>query len=385
MEGKRMKTKNKHIAILLVLALIITIVPNIFGATMATAKEAWKILSEKDLVIDEVYNINDDIMIGRKDGKISFLDENLQLINQTEYDQIEKSLGNEWLVSRLIDEKSEYAILDQTGEVKKVLGIYDAVSKSYAMNEEGYILFATKENGQYGFLIDDKEIGFDDEFVEETGIIRAELIKIREKNYYVKGYFKDEKVWWDIGGIHSIYYDEGNSVNKFREIMAMENCEFVFYDEGGAVISSNTIAESIKTQEEQAKIQKQEDEKRMKVIEEEAKQLPIAEYGIATWGDNKDFKIESISVSKFGKAYLAYICTKITGIDADGDDYSETMYFAGVYDLDGNLQRYGELLAADEVNMAEYEYETIVLREIDKKIYFYHLETEKYIYTDNVT
>lgn len=371
-----MKTK-KRIAILLVLALIITTVPNIFDASIAVAKEAWKILSEKDLVIDEVYNINDDIMIGRKDGKISFLDENLQLTNQTEYDQIEMRLGTEWLVSRLIDEKSEFAILDQTGEVKKVLGIYDMVSKPYSIDGKAY-LFAKRENGQYGFLSDEKEFGFDDVFAGKEGVILAEILTVDEKNYYVKKYFENEE---NIVGFFSYDYD-GISVNEFWEIVDRENCEFAFYDEEGAVISSNTVAESIKTQEEQAKIQEQENEKRMKEIKEEAKQLPIAEYGIATWGDNKDFKIESTSVSKFGKAYLAYICTKITGIDDDGDDYSETMYFAGVYDLDGNLQRFGELLAADEAYMAEYEYETIVLREIDKKIYFYHLGTEKYIYTD---
>lgn len=374
-----MKTK-KQIAMLLVLALIITTVPNIFDTTTAVAKEAWKILSEKDLVIDEVYNINDDIMMGRKDGKISFLDENLQLTNQTEYDQIEMRLGKEWLVSRLIDEKSEFAILDQTGEVKKVLGIYDMVdrvSKPYSTDGKAH-LFAKRENGQYGFLSDEKEFGFDDVFAGKEGVICAEILAVDKKSYYVKKYSENVE---NIVSFLSYAYD-GISVNEFWEIVDRENCEFAFYDEEGAAISSDTVAESIKAQEEQAKIQEQENEKRMKEIKEEAKQLPIVEYGIATWGDNKDFKIESTSVSKFGKAYLAYICTKITGIDDDGDDYSETMYFAGVYDLDGNLQRFGELLAADEAYMAEYEYETIVLREIDKKIYFYHLGTEKYIYTD---
>ncbi len=376
-----MKTK-KQIAILLVLALIITTVPNIFDTTIAVAKEAWKILSEKDLVIDEVYNIKDDIMMGRKDGKISFLDENLQLISQTEYDQIEQRMGTEWLVSRLIDEKSEFAILDQTGKVKKVLGIYDMVSRCSSMNEKVYF-FATRENGQHGFLSnekDKKEFGFDDVFVGKEGVIRAEILTVDEKNYYVKEYFENEEVWEDIGGLN--YYYDGISVNKFREIMAMENCEFVFYDEEGAVISSNTVAESIRAQEEQAKIQEQEDEKRIKEIKEEGKQLPIEEYGNATWKYYKDFKIESTSVSKFGKTYLVYIRAEIYYKGWDDDDWSETMYFAGVYDLDGNLQRFGELLAADESYMAEYEYETIVLREIDQKIYFYHLGTEKYIYTD---
>ena len=374
-----MKTK-KQIAILLVLALIITTVPNIFDASIAVAKEAWKILSEKDLVIDEVYNIDDDIMIGRKDEKISFLDENLQLINQTEYDQIEKRLGKEWLVSRLIDGKSEFAILDQTGEVKKVLGIYDRVSKCYSMDEKVY-LFATRENGQYGFLSDEKEFGFDDVFAGKEGVICAEILPVGEKNYYVKEYFENEEVWENVGGFFPYNYD-GISVNDFWKIVEGEGCEFAFYNEEGVLISSDTVAESIKTQEEQAKIQEQEDATRMKEIEEEAKQLPIAEYGVATWEGYKDFKIESISVSKFGKAYLAYICTEMYYDDYDGDTYSETMYFAGVYDLDGNLQRFGELLAADESYMEEYEYESIVLRELDKKIYFYHLGTEKYIYTD---
>lgn len=376
-----MKTK-KQMAILLTLALIITTVPNIFDATIAVAKEAWKILSEKDLVIDEVYNINDDIMIGRKDGKISFLDKNLQLINQTEYDQIEDSLHSEWLVSRLVDEKSEFAILDQTGEVKKVLGIYDMLSKlskPYNMIENANFLFATKENGQHGFLTDEKEFGFDDVFAGKEGIVRAEILTVGEKNYYVKEYFENEEVSEDIGIVFWNY--DGISVKEFQEILALENCEFAFYDEEGTVISSNTIAESIKTQEEQVKIQEQVDEKKKKEIEEKAKQLPIAEYSTATWEDYNDFKIKSTSVSKFGEAYLVYICTKIYYKDYY-DDWSETMYFAGVYDLDGNLQRFGELLAADEAYVVEYEYEGIVLREIDKKIYFYHLGREKYIYTD---
>ena len=130
-----MRRWKKQIAIFLVAAWMVTAIPDILGITVSAAETAWNILSEKDLVIDEVYNLDDGVLIGRKDGKISTLDKNLQLISKTAYDQIENHAFGGLLVSRKCDDKSEYAILDnKTGQIQSVIGTYDKASPFFAAN-----------------------------------------------------------------------------------------------------------------------------------------------------------------------------------------------------------------------------------------------------------
>ena len=194
-----MNKKYKHIDIItkpivaiLIAALLVTNAPEFFTKKIVAAESTWKILEERDLPVDELYgwypyDSADQLMIGRKDGKIAFLDSSLKLVKKTEYDLLEEDGvmdGTDYnlLVSRPMRSGSEYAIVDKTGKVT-VLGTYKKAESLGLVGKP--ILYAEKENGECGFVVNGKAIGFDKKFVDKTeeAVVEYNIVKIAGKTY----------------------------------------------------------------------------------------------------------------------------------------------------------------------------------------------------------
>lgn len=167
----------------MVAALFLTSVPELFKKKVSAAETEWKIL-DRDLPVDELYgwypdsdSSQENLMIGRKDGKLALLDGNLKLVKKTEYDQIEDYLYSydiEFLISRPMDRGSEFATMDRTGKIT----VHGTYQKMELLGR--YVLYAEKVSGDCGFVFDGKEIGFDKRFVDkpEEAVVKYNTVPI---------------------------------------------------------------------------------------------------------------------------------------------------------------------------------------------------------------
>ena len=87
---------TKLITAVLITALFVTSTPELsVKKVLAAETAAWKVLGENDLPVEELYgwypdyDSTDQIMLGKKDGMLAFLDSSLNLVKKTRYDQIE--------------------------------------------------------------------------------------------------------------------------------------------------------------------------------------------------------------------------------------------------------------------------------------------------------
>lgn len=137
---------EKIIALGLAAVLTMTAIPNLSETVAYAADTAWSVLSEKDIVLDDIYNLENNIVIGRKDGKIATLDDKLNLIQQSEYDQIEDLYAKAgYLVSKKTGTQTDYGVLNtETGKITPLFsGDFDNVEMFY--NGE-YCYKVKKEN-----------------------------------------------------------------------------------------------------------------------------------------------------------------------------------------------------------------------------------------------
>lgn len=136
---------EKIIALGLAAVLTMTAIPNLSETVAYAADTAWSVLSEKDIVLDDIYNLENNIVIGRKDGKIATLDDKLNLIQQSEYDQIDLYAKDGYLVSKKTDTQTDYGVLNtETGKITPLFsGDFDNVEMFY--NGE-YCYKVKKEN-----------------------------------------------------------------------------------------------------------------------------------------------------------------------------------------------------------------------------------------------
>ena len=395
-----MNKKYKHIDIItkpivaiLIAALLVTNAPEFFTKKIVAAESTWKILEERDLPVDELYgwypyDSADQLMIGRKDGKIAFLDSSLKLVKKTEYDLLEEDGvmdGTDYnlLVSRPMRSGSEYAIVDKTGKVT-VLGTYKKAESLGLVGKP--ILYAEKVNGECGFVVNGKAIGFDKKFVDKTeeAVVEYNIVTIAGKTYYVKNYFETEDICYEVGGIC-----EGISIEEMKKVIQAERYEFIIYDETGAVVDVDSLIREYEKKAEDEEKQKEEDARVIPELEQTAaSQLPVQEYLRNTCSTSTgEYTVSDVTAYRFGEGYLAYVKADVEFL-FEGDRYKDPYYFAGFFDKEKNLVKFGEVIAArDEDYWDEGIYLTI--RDNDKKIYFYgdddYANTGnmvKYLYTD---
>ncbi len=386
-----MKRKNKKIlAVIMAAALFLTSVPELFEKKASAAETAWKVLEEEDLPVDELYgwypdsdSFQGNLMIGRKDGKLALLDGNMKLVKKTEYDQIEDYLYSydlEFLVSRPMDRGSEFATMDRTGKIT-VHGTYKKVELLGR-----YVLYAEKVSGDCGFVYDGREIGFDKSFVDkpEEAVVKYGTVPIGKSTYYVKQYFETEDVYDEVG---EFYY--GISIAEMKEKLQAEQCKFIFYDETGTIVDVGPlIAECEKVEKDEEERKKQDVQVITELEQTAASQLPIREYIKEAWKTSTGkYTVNDVTAYRFGDGYLAYAKTDVE-FSFEGDEYEDPYYFAGFFDREKKLVKFGEVIAArDEDYWDEGIYLTI--KDKDKKIYFYGDDDYdntgnmvKYLYTD---
>lgn len=386
-----MKSKNKKIlAVIMAATLFLAGMPELFEKKASAAETAWKVLGEEDLPVDELYgwypnsdSSQGNLMIGRKDGKLALLDGSMKLLKKTEYDQIEDYLYSydlEFLVSRPMDRGSEFATMDRTGKIT-VHGTYKKVELLGR-----YVLYAEKVSGDCGFVFDGREIGFDKSFVDkpEEAVVKYGTVPIGKSTYYVKQYFETEDVYDEVG---EFYY--GISIAEMKEKLQAEQCEFIFYDETGTIVDAGPlIAECEKAEKDEEERKKQDVQVITELEQTAASQLPIREYIKAAWKTSTGgYTVNDVTAYRFGDGYLAYAKTDVE-FSFEGDEYEDPYYFAGFFDREKKLVKFGEVIAArDEDYWDEGIYLTI--KDKDKKIYFYGDDDYdntgnmvKYLYTD---
>lgn len=388
------KRVTKLIAAMLIAALFVTNTPECFAQKVLAAERTWKILEEKDLPVDELYGWYPDydsasqFMIGRKDGMIAFLDSSLNLVKKTKYDQLEEDgviddTDYNLLVSRQVGSESEYAVIDKTGK-ETILGTYKKAESLGLVGEP--ILYAEKVNGECGFLVDGKEIGFDKNFVDkpEEAVICYNITWLGKSMYYVKQYFETTEVYDRVGEMYA-----GSDLEEIKEKLNDKKCEFIFYDNAGKVVDSHLLIEEC---EQEEKNEEEQQKKDVQVIAElrqsAASQLPIREYIKDTWtAATGKFTVNDVTAYRFGQGYLAYVKTDVEVL-SEGYKQMDTYYFAGFFDLEKKVVTSGQVIAA---NNEDYWDEGIYLaiRDSDKKIYFYgddeYVNTGymvKYLYAD---
>lgn len=386
---------TKLITAVLITALFVTSTPELsVKKVLAAETAAWKVLGEKDLPVEELYgwypdyDSTDQIMLGKKDGMLAFLDSSLNLVKKTKYDQIEDEgviddTDYNLLVSRKAGGGNEYAIIDKTGKTT-VLGTYKKAEPLGLVGDP--ILSAEKMNGESGFLVDGKEIGFDKTFAEKPkgAVVCYNTASLGKSRYYVKQYFETKEVYDRVGEIYA-----GIDAEEIKEKQKEKKCEFVFYDETGNVVD---IDLQIKEYEQAEKEKEEQKKKDVQIIAElrqtAASKLPIQKYIKDTWtAATGKYTVNDVTAYRFGQGYLAYVKADAEVL-SEGSKYTNTHYFAGFFDREKKLETFGEVVAAkNEDYWDEGIYLTI--RDSDKKIYFYgddeyantgHMV--KYLYTD---
>lgn len=386
---------TKRMAAMLIAALLVTNAPEFSAKKIVAAESTWEILEEKDLPVDELYgwyqyNSSDQLMIGRKDGKIAFLDSSMKLVKKTKYDQLEEDVVMDdtdynLLVSRPMRGGSEYAVIDKTGKAT-VLGTY---KKAESLGLVGApILYGEKENGECGFLVNGKAIGFDKKFVDKTeeAVVEYNIVTIAGKTYYVKNYFETEDICYEVVGIY-----DGISIEEMKKVIQAERYEFIIYDETGAVVDVDSLIREYEKKAEDEEKQKEEDARVIPELEQTAaSQLPIREYLRNTWSTSTGkYTVNDVTAYRFGEGYLAYVKADVEFF-FEGDKCEDPYYFAGFFDKEKNLVKFREVIAAkNEDHWDEGEGIYLTIRDNDKKIYFYgdddYANTGnmvKYLYTD---
>ena len=278
--------KKRMVSVLLVSALVLTGVPNIAELTVYAAETTWKVLSEKDIVFDDIYDLEDNVLIGRKSGKIATLDDKLKQIAQSKYDQIETRAKDGYLVSKKNGNETEYAVLSTTtGKITPfITGDYDGIEPFYCGNGKYYYkvkkgmkygllnwetgakeipvdytkimrlyddsetgtIFAEKEDGTNGFICNGKKFGFDKSILNNEGCLYGTSVVIESDIYYVKEYFEDEDVFDDLYHIESstnLSYLKKTIENH----LADDKCKLVFYDKDGITQSADSILNKIES------------------------------------------------------------------------------------------------------------------------------------------
>ncbi len=386
------KSVTKLIAAMLIAALFVTNTPECFAQKVLAAERTWKILEEKDLPVDELYGWHPDynpLMIGRKDGMIALLDGSLKLVKKTKYDQIEEEGvmdGTDYnlLISRQVGNGYEYAVLDMWGN-ETVLGTY---KKAESVGLVGTpILYAEKVNGECGFLADGKEIGFDKSFVDkpEEAVVCYNITWLGKSTYYVKQYFETKEVYDRVGEINA-----GSELKEIKDKMGEKKCEFIFYDETGTVVDMGLV---IKEYEQTEKDREEQQKKDAQIIAElkqtAASELPIREYITDTWKSSTGkYTVNDVWAYRFGDGYLVYVKADVV-CNVEGYEQEDPFYFAGFFNGEKKLGKFGQVVAGEKDGEYWDDGIYLVLRDNDKKIYFYgyneHTETEnlvKYLYTD---
>lgn len=385
---------TKRITVLLITALLVTNTLERFVPKVLAADRAWKILEQKDLPVEELYgwypdyDSADPLMIGRKDGMIAFLDSSLNLVKKTKYDQIEEEgvmddTDYNLLVSRKVGSGSEYAVMDKTGKAT-VLGTYNKAESLGLVGES--ILYAEKLNGECGFLVDGREIGFDKTFADkpEEAVVCYNIASLGKSTYFVKQYFETKEVYDQVGEIYA-----GIGAEGIKEKLNEKQCEFVFYDETGSVVDIDLQIKEYEQAQKEKEEQKKEDVQIIAELRQTAvSQLPIREYikDTRTEATGK-YTVNDVTAYRFGQGYLVYVKTDVE-VFSEGSKYMNTYYFAGFFDREKKLETFGEVIAARNENYWD-EGIYLTIRDSDKKIYFYgddeYANTGymvKFLYTD---
>ena len=396
---------KKMIALGLAAVLTITTIPNLSETVAYAADTAWSVLSEEDIVLDDIYDFEDEVLIGRKDGMIATLDDKLNLIQQSEYDQIDTYAKEGYLVSKKTDKQKEYAVLNtETGKITSFFsGNYDSIELLYGgeyyykvKQEKNYGLinwetgkivvpicyagidrlkddsdtgavFATKENGTNGFVCNGNEIGFDTRVSAKDGLVYATSIMLDSEVYYVKEFFENEDVFDDIGHIESD--SELKDLEKdLEEHFAQGRCKLVFYDQEGMVCEEAFILDKVKN------LLNQEDPVLASVTERAS--LDVEQYNSNVFADQTT-KLDSIIVQKHGNVYVA--CAEVMFVDSD-ENYGKEIL--GIYDESGILLQVGSSLMNYYTDPELWE-DYILLKNEKKQIVYCDVAgTIKIIYTD---
>lgn len=403
-------TKKRMVAVLLVSALVLTSVPNVAELTAYAAENTWKVLSEKDIVFDDIYDLEDNVLIGRKSGKITTLDNKLEQIDQGEYDQIETRAKDGYLLSKKNGNETGYAVLDTlTGKISPfVTGNYDSIEPFYCGNDkycykvkkgmkygilnwetgekeisvnytkiarlyddsETGTIFAEKEDGTNGFICNGKELGFDNSITKNDGCLYGTSIVVGSDIYYVKEYFENEDVFDDL--YHITSSTNLSSLKKdIEEHLADEKCKLVFYSREGGILKADSILQ--KLQEATS-----ESDAIMTTVKEKSKNDAV-EYCTNEYSA-EGTNIENVSLQKYGSVYV--VCV-VAGWTDDQEEYSTDLL--GVYNESGERLLFGRSLIRYDIGDVEdegWDEDILIRNDRDEICYCDDSGTVKQIYTD---
>ena len=408
--GFIMVKMKKIIALGLAAVLTMTAIPNLSETVAYAADTAWSVLSEKDIVLDDIYNLENNIVIGRKDGKIATLDDKLNLIQQSEYDQIEDLYAKAgYLVSKKTGTQTDYGVLNtETGKITPLFsGDFDNVEMFYSHeycykvkkgNKFGLIswetgktmvplcyvsidslrdesntgaVFAAKDDGTSGFVCNGKEIGFDTRVSAKDGLLYATSITLDSEVYYVKEFFENEDVFDDMGHLWS-----DSNLDYFKKdlesYLTKEKCKLVFYDQEGTAYEGSYILDKINDITAQR-------ETILSKVKEQA-QTDAADF-ISKAYEDPDVAVDKVVVKPFGSVNVA--CVSVTGVVVS-EDYSGNLL--GVYDGSGKLLQFGFALKGYDIYDVEEDGwdANVLLKNMKKQIFYCNESGEmKLIFTDN--
>ena len=160
------KNQQKWLAKLMSAVMVFTLAPNVFGASVSKAESIWQVLINPEMVVDELYGtmwVKDDerVVIGRKDGKLALMGENMELLKKTEYDQFEDYFWTEHnlLVSKNQGTERNLAIIDSKGETVVELGNHTSAYENYWISEKAaYTIVDRIGNDSYYGVADEKGV-----------------------------------------------------------------------------------------------------------------------------------------------------------------------------------------------------------------------------------
>lgn len=166
-----------------------------------------------------------------------------------------------------------------------MLGTYNKAESLGLVGES--ILYAEKLNGECGFLVDGREIGFDKTFADKPKevVVCYNIAFLGKSTYYVKQYFESKEVHDQVGEVYA-----GIGAEGIKEKLNKKQCEFIFYNETGSVLDINLLIKEYGQAEKDKEEQKKKDVQAIAELRQTAaSQLPIrdSDKKIYFYGDDE--------------------------------------------------------------------------------------------------